>query len=164
MRRRSYDIVFTLALFALYSTIAFSLGALGSHIYQDTTATMSANYDRRTSVHYVAQKIRQSDVASASLRVEQLGDGDALVLTRLYSGAPYSTWLYVSQGNLYEVLMAADQRPETNYGQAIMPMTEMSIEVTDANTGLIGISFVLQNGQTADLHIYLRSIHVEEKQ
>jgi len=162
MRRRSFDIIFTLALFALYSTTALGISAVGSYVYRNTTDTMAHDYDRRTSVHYVAQKIRSADRSTTSLRIEQLGEGDALVITQPLSGGLYSTWLYVSDGYLYELLVGANEEPHIDYGQAIMPMQQIDAEIWGSDKVMLRVTFTLVDGMQSDLHISLRSISHED--
>ncbi|MDR0459798.1 MAG: DUF4860 domain-containing protein [Coriobacteriales bacterium] len=163
MRRHYFDIIFTLTLFALYTTIALSLSTIGAQVYTNTAQTLSSNFDQRTSVLYVTQKLRQNDV-SGLIRVEQLGDGDALVFTEVYEDQSYETWFYVADGFLREVLMLAGDQPDANYGQAIMPMQSMAVDSQRLSDGVLTISFIQLDGSVSVVDIHLQSLNSEQYQ
>ena len=156
MRRRLYDIVFALALFALYTSVALILVAIGARVYMSTENTMTRNYDERTSVLYVAQRVRQSD-SHGQIRVEQLAGSDALVFSETINGRSYETWLFVSEEHLCELLVAADQEPDIAMGQRIMPIQSMTIDSSRQSEGLLTIQFVLGSGQLTEIDVYIKS-------
>ena len=156
-RRRLYDIVFTLALFALYTTMALVLVAIGARVYLATSDTMTTNYNERTSVLYVAQRLRQNDVYG-QVRVEHLNGSDALVFSETIGDDTYETWLYVFDDQLCEILVARGSQADLRYGQRIMPMQSMTVDTSRLSDGLISVRFMLEDGQPSQIDIYLKSI------
>ncbi|MCL2136071.1 MAG: DUF4860 domain-containing protein [Coriobacteriia bacterium] len=156
MRRHFYDIVFTLVLFTLYTTVSLVLVDIGAHVYLTASDTMNSNYDQRTSVLYVAQRIRQND-SSGHIRIDQMGGSDAIVFTDVVSGSVYETWIYVSDGQLRELLISAGTEIDPDYGQAIMPMQSMVINQYDRASGLLTITFTMADGKTSQIDIYVKS-------
>jgi len=156
MPRRSFDILFSLALFVLYTTIAVSLSAVGARIYLNTSSTLAGDYDQRTGVLYVAQKLRQGD-AAGQVRLGELGDGDALVLGQSIGGVPCETWLYVHDGSLCELLLVGGATPEPGAGQAIMPMRSMRVDASRLQEGLLHIDFETADGEASAIDLHLRS-------
>jgi len=154
--KRSFDIIFSLVVFALYVVAALILVMIGGRVYQNASANMSTHYDQRTSVFYIAQRLRQSDDAG-QIRVEQLDGQDALVLTEVVGGQVYETWIYVQSGQLYEQLLAPGAQPSAAMGQAIMPMQALTVDGSQLNHGLLTVRFTLQNGSTTSIDLYLRS-------
>ena len=59
------DILFVLALFGVFAVSALSLVTIGADVYQHTVEDMSVNYDSRTAVSYIMEKVRQSDTADS---------------------------------------------------------------------------------------------------
>jgi hypothetical protein len=121
-----------------------------------TENTMTRNYDERTSVLYVAQRVRQSD-SYGQIRVEQLGASDALVFSETVNGRSYETWLYVNDEHLCELSVSADQEPNIAMGQRIMPIQSMTIDCSRQNDGLLTIQFVLESGQLTEIDVYIKS-------
>ncbi|MDR1714161.1 MAG: DUF4860 domain-containing protein [Coriobacteriales bacterium] len=159
-RRHSADILVVLTLFCVYTLSALLLVVIGARVYQDTAAVMTSNYDQRTSVLYVAEKLRQSDAAGA-VRFDAVAAGDgagvALVLTEQESGLGYETWIYVAEGTLYEQLVAPGDRPQPTLSQAIMPMQAMTLGAEAASDGLLEITFTTIDNSEHSITLYLNS-------
>ena len=78
--RHMVDILFVLALFAVFALSALLLVTFGSKIYQNTVTSMNDNYTLRNSYSYVTEKIRQSDTENA-LSIGSIKDESAIVIT-----------------------------------------------------------------------------------
>ncbi|MDR3052730.1 MAG: DUF4860 domain-containing protein, partial [Coriobacteriales bacterium] len=141
MKRRSVDLFVVLALFCVYITSALLLSTIGAGVYKDTAAVMQDNYDLRTGALYVAEKTRQSDVNGA-VRIDSYEGNDALVMTEQETGQGYETWIFVSDGVLYEEFIASGADVQLGNGQAIMPMQSMDLSL---NNELLSIDFVTVN-------------------
>lgn len=59
------DFLFTLSLFGVFTICALIVAAIGVQVYQNTVSNMENNYTVRTSLTYVAEKIRQHDEPAA---------------------------------------------------------------------------------------------------
>jgi len=156
VRRRFYDIAFTVALFALYTTIALVLVAIGARVYLHASETLTSNYNERTSTLYVAQRIRQND-SYDQIRVDKIVGSDALVFSKVVGERVFETWLYVYEGQLCELTIAAELGVDASYGQAIMPMQSMTIDLLSLEDGLISITFVMDDGQTTSIDVYVKT-------
>ena len=55
------DLLFTLALVCVFAASALMVVLIGANVYQNTVEGMDENFSARTSVTYVATKIRQND-------------------------------------------------------------------------------------------------------
>ena len=73
------DVLFTLGLLCVFTASALAVVLIGAHVYQSTAEDMDANYTTRTSLSYMAEKIRQHDV-SGSVSMGKIEDRDALIL------------------------------------------------------------------------------------
>ncbi|MCL2631972.1 MAG: DUF4860 domain-containing protein [Coriobacteriia bacterium] len=156
MRRRIYDVVFALALFALYTTIALVLVAIGARVYMSANETLTANYNDRTSVFYVAQRVRQND-SYDQIRVDRIFGSDALVFSETIDGYTFETWLYVYNGQLCEMLVFAGSEPDPVFSQNIMPLERMAIDTSRQSEGLLTINFTISVGDERQLDLYIRS-------
>jgi hypothetical protein len=150
-----------LALFCVFAVCALLLAAIGAGVYRNTAAVMESNYNERTSILYVAEKLRQNDVAGA-VRIDSVGASDALVLVEQVSGRNYETWLFVADGTLYEELLAPGGQPEATMGQAIMPMRDLRISANGLGDGCFTVSFTTVDGQVASMDFNLASTEVGE--
>ncbi|MCL1880082.1 MAG: DUF4860 domain-containing protein [Actinomycetia bacterium] len=156
VRRRSFSIVFILALFAVYTCCSLMLVSVGASVYRKTTATLADDYDSRTGILYIAERLRQSD-SQGSVRVDSLDGATALVLTREYGGQDYETWFYVSDSILREFLLAPGSKVDPSFGQPIMSMQSMDVDISKLGNGLIVVNFTTIDGTENSIQIFMES-------
>jgi hypothetical protein len=156
VKRHSLDLVVVVALFCVYATCALFLCVIGAEIYRDTAETMQQDYDQRTSVLYVAEKVRQNDVEGA-VRIDSVDGADALVLIEQQSGRGYEAWLFVQDRTLYEGLFAPGDTIDVKLCQPIMPMEQMAIQEAAEKAGMLSVTFSTVDGQTSSIDLWLRS-------
>lgn len=125
------DVLFTLALFCVFAATALIAVILGADIYSNTVSSMNRNYNTRTSISYLAEKVRQGDTAGGVATANVNGQ-DALVLTQLLDGKPYETWIYTGDGELREVMVASGIEVKPQDGQAIMPIGSLELQQNGA--------------------------------
>lgn len=75
------DFLFTLALFCVFAASALMVVVIGANVYRQTVRGMDSNYDSRTSLTYLTEKVRQNDAANA-VTIRSVGDSPALVLSQ----------------------------------------------------------------------------------
>ena len=75
------DFLFTLALFCVFAASALMVVIIGANVYRQTVDRMNGNYDSRTSLTYLTEKIRQNDAADA-VKISSVGESPALVLSQ----------------------------------------------------------------------------------
>ncbi len=119
------DIVFVLSLFCAFAVMALFVVVLGTNVYKSISANMNANYNSRTSVFYLTEKVRQTEGAD-SIEIREFGGSDALVLSQDLDGEIYETWIFVSDGYLSEVLLQQGKQPSAGFAQAIMQIKQLS--------------------------------------
>lgn len=126
------DILFVLALFGVFTISALMLVTIGSEVYRHTVDDMGSNYETRTAVAYITEKIRQNDsISSENVSISTLSGVPALTLTQNFNGETYCTYLYLHDGYLKELFMKSDGYLGDNMlaaGQNIMELTDFSIE------------------------------------
>lgn len=159
MRRHMADIFVVLTLFFAYAASAVLLCAIGAGVYQRTADNMQENYDIRTGVLYIAEKVRQNDMAD-SLRIEEFEDNTALVFIEQRTGLNYETWVYIYEDQLCELLIASGMELKPSNGQVIMPMRAMSLNKEDS--GLLRIALTDINGRDSSLDLYPKAFAKEE--
>lgn len=64
-RRFIVDVLFVLALFGVFAVSALVLVTIGADVYQHTVQDMNSNYETRTAVSYITEKVRQNDLTTA---------------------------------------------------------------------------------------------------
>lgn len=165
------DILFVLALFGVFTVSALILVTIGAKVYQRTVNDMSSNYETRTSVAYISEKLRQHDSALTSeaglensVCLSDLAGCPSLLLKQQTAGRTYFTYLYFYEGHLKELLIDSntqlgDSAPAA--GQNIMELSDFSIEQPKDN--LFCVTLVLPEGGSyrffISSHCSTQSIH-----
>lgn len=158
------DTLFILLLFTLFTISLLLLVSIGAKSYQNTTEVMSVNYDTRTSISYITEKIRQNDCLisseqTAGIFVTNLNDVETLVLTQEINEQCYYTYLYFYEGYLKELVVKSgvDLGEQTLLaGQNILKLNHF--EVTKISDKLISIKLITPDNQAHSLYV---STHCE---
>ena len=156
-KRRSFEVLLVLIVFCVYAAGSLFLCTIGANTYRQVTANMQANYDLRTGVLYLAEKTRQNDVAGG-VRVERYNGVDALVLTRQLADRSLETWIFVHEGKLCEVSIAAGTIDQLSVVllQPIMPMQAMKLTLDSKN--LLSITLQTTGGESSSIVLSLSSV------
>ncbi|MDR1796943.1 MAG: DUF4860 domain-containing protein [Clostridiales Family XIII bacterium] len=145
-RSHSFNLVFTILLLGIFAMAAIFVAVLGAKIYANSAEKLQANFDTRTSIVYLSEKIRTSAGAGGVSVQELEGVGDALVLTEAVDGKTYESWIYVRDGELCESTVSAGATVLPAAGQRIMTLKSFSAEVVD---GGVTLQVRTADGQTA---------------
>lgn len=155
------DILFVLALFGVFAVSALVLVTIGADIYQHTVNDMNTNYDSRTAIAYITEKIRQSDCVlsdgTPAVSIGTLEQTPALILTDELDGEYYCTYLYLHDGWLRELYMRQGAYLGDNMedaGKNILELESLSYEQAAPN--LLRVTMCMPDGNTKDLALSLR--------
>ena len=143
--RDTTEIMFVITLFFLYTICTMLLSMMVADTYRKGADRSERNYNMRTSVLYLTEKVRQTDAAEG-ISVRQTSQGDALVLGMSAEGERYETWIYVEDGYLCEVLLSKGADIAPGIGQKIMPLSSLNLQL--GQEGLLQICVTDQTGET----------------
>ena len=147
------DVLFVLALFCVFAVSALILLLIGANVYQKTVNDMDANYNGRTAVSYITEKIRQNDSDSA-VSVGTLMGKPSIILSQEVDGKVYQTYLYEYDGYLTELFTDPSLNLGDNIlkaGHPLFPITDFT--VTETTPSLY--HFVLTTKDTQSIHLYI---------
>jgi hypothetical protein len=125
-RKHFINLMFTLTLLGVFALTALSVAVLGARVYNLSASGMQANADTRTSLVYLAEKVRQSPRWNFEMR--KAGDADALVLKDTYENNVIESWIFASDGKLREVVVKAGAPVSSTDGQSIMSLKSLTFE------------------------------------
>lgn len=148
------DIIFVLSLFCVFAVLALFVVVMGANVYKGISQNMSVNYNARTSVTYITEKIRQND-NGGSISVKNVGDSSALVIAQDIEGEAFETWIYVSDGNLNETMVREGTAVSPGDGQTIMNL--QSLALAETKSGAMAVSVVDNEGNSFDSMVYMKS-------
>lgn len=143
----------TLVIIALFAVAALVLMAAGLQVYKNVVLAANENFELRTSLSYVATKVRQAD-RTGMVSVRDVDGTQVLALGEYIDDEYYETLIYFADGALYELLQPGDWEPELDFGFESMEIDSFSfsqegnvITLTSGNAG----------GETESLSVVLRS-------
>ena len=148
------DIVFALTLFCVFAVSLLAVVILGADIYGTTVEKMSENYELRTSLGYIAGKIKQND-NSAGIEATTFGGENAIALHQNINGTEFITYIYYYQGSLCEMFIAEGVDASPQAGQKIVDIKAFSAEKIADNA--FSISCTDSSGKSASQIISIRS-------
>lgn len=147
------DLLFTLALFCVFAASSFFVVLIGANVYRSTVRGMNHNFNVRTSLSYVCEKVRQNDTAGA-VRLDTLDSISALVLTQDYDGTAYETWIYPYNGSLMELFTQKGNAIDPSGGNPIMDVPSFTME--QLNGHLYRFSVTDEYGKTVSQMVHPR--------
>lgn len=147
VQRHMIDILFVLSLFCVFAVSSVLLILFGADIYKKTVQQMEDNYTSRTSIAYITEKIRQSDVEHA-IKIISQNDTQILMLTNVINDIPYAISLYEYDGYLYELFARTDLELPLDAGQPVMELHSLSFSQIKQNLLEITFSEDMNSEQT----------------
>lgn len=153
-QRHIIDVLFVLALFGIFALSAIFLITIGANIYGKTVNNMEKNFDTRTALAYITEKVRQSDL-EGQISVGELDGCPALIISSGTESNQYQTYLYEYQGSLKELMMKQDIVLSPSAGQDILSVSDFELEPVSSR--LINCRITIGSEQTYDLYISVHS-------
>lgn len=147
VQRHMIDILFVLSLFCVFAVSSVLLILFGADIYKKTVQQMEDNYTSRTSIAYITEKIRQSDVEHA-IKIISQNDTQILMLTNVINDIPYAISLYEYDGYLYELFARTDLELPLDAGKPVMELHSLSFSQIKQNLLEITFSEDINSEQT----------------
>lgn len=148
------DFIFVLVLFGVFMMSAFLLTTVGADVYKNTVSSMTNNYDTRTCISYLTEKIRQNG-SIYEPEIITHGDYKSLLLYQDIDDTTYCTYIYEKDGYLMELFSKknSDIGGELwDAGQKILEISQFDVIYTD--DGLIMISITTPKGITQEIVVY----------
>lgn len=128
------DFLFILALFGAFAISALFVVLFGAKVYQKTVSDMNSNYEKRTALSYVTEKIRShdysggADVSDVNLDASYGDEHTVLKLYQDVNGKRYVTYMFVADGYLKEYTASEDQEFDYSSGAEILPVSKFEVK------------------------------------
>lgn len=120
------DLLFTLALFCVFAASSLMVVLIGATVYKNSVKSMTENYDVRTSLTYLSQKMHQNDFAGGVI-LETVNEKPALVFEQEYSSATYQTWIYYEGGYIKELFTKKGNPFKAEIGSDIIEASDFNV-------------------------------------
>lgn len=126
-KKHNINLVFTLVLLGIFALSALSVAVLGAQVYGRTAEQMNNNFNTRTSLIYITEKIRQCP--GKNIEIKDVDGSQALVLSQKVDGKNYESWIFSSNGKLREVMVPNGSKVKAVDGQEIMDIGSFDLEL-----------------------------------
>lgn len=143
----------TIVLVALFAIAALVLLSAGMQVYQKVVLASNENFELRTSLSYVATKVRQFD-ETGLVDVRDIDGTSVLVLSQELDGDLYETLIYHYDGALCELMQEADSDTDLAFGFETLEIDDFNITKSGSAINLKACNAA---GDSESLTLYLRS-------
>lgn len=94
--------LFTMLLFLVFVLCALFTVLTGGKVYENISTRMEQTYTGSVALQYVANKVRQGDLAG-QVSVKEMEGAQVLELIQEIEGERYLTWIYYRDGSIREL-------------------------------------------------------------
>ncbi len=153
VRERRIDTVFVLMVACLFGLCSVFIAVMGAQVYRKVVQISDENFESRTGVYYVLNKLRASDETGGV----RLADKDGITVLEIAesgTAGQYQTYLYFYDGAVRELLTESAKPFAPADGLEIVKAKEFNVEETD---GLFTVSFRGESGEPVQASVRLRS-------
>ncbi|MCD8011918.1 MAG: DUF4860 domain-containing protein [Lachnospiraceae bacterium] len=127
-KQHSTDFLFTFLLLITFAIFALVLAGTGALVYQNSISSLDENYTSRTSIAYVAEKVRQYD-SEGQVSLSSVEDIPALkLLSDEEAETATCTYIYYYDGFLRELFVREETTPTAAMGSALVELSDFTIE------------------------------------
>ncbi len=152
IRKDTISVVFVVSLFLLYTAGSLILAIIGTEVYADSADVSEKNYNMRTSLFYLTEKVRQSE-GDTQIRTDSVFGGDALVIREEIGDYTFDTYIYIEDGYLCELSIIADTEVTEDIGQRIMELSALELSLSD--DGVLFVEITDGSGNKFDTNLFL---------
>jgi len=150
-KKHSINMMFTILLLGIFALTAIFVAVMGARVYANSADKLHANFDTRTSIVYLSEKIRTNPGDNYSVR--EVDGNTALVLTEELGQYVFESWIFVRNDRLCEITVMQGDTVLPGVAQQIMDLRSLDARLVD---GGIEITVVTVAGDTNSTFISQR--------
>lgn len=147
-KKHSIDVFFVLCIFLAFAMSLSGLLIVGAKTYRSINENTQDNYQLRTSLLYVSNKIKAFN-ENGMIYQGNFNGTDALFLEEKLDGVSYTTKIYAYEGELYELFAEADNDLDAVSGTKITDAA--ALEVTEVEKNLLKITVESPKGKKTSI-------------
>ncbi len=144
----------TIVILGAFAIAALVLANVGIRVYQNVVVANNENFELRTSLNFVATKVRQKDTG-ATLRIEEIKGIPMLIMTYTESnGMKGETLIYFHDGYLREYMRLAGIDFNPDLGMEMIEISDFTMEIEG---NILTMTAVNKAGETDSLKLSIRT-------
>ncbi len=154
------DVIFMIAVFGVFMLSALFVVVFGAKIYKRTAHDMSVNFNSRTALAYITEKMHQHDRKNGAEVIFE--DGAPILKLRQYINSDeYCTYLYEDDGCLKELTARGDVGLVRSSGKKIINLK--SFNATRETDSLYRFDLEDEEGNPLRFYVSMYSYTDEEE-
>ncbi len=139
-KKSSLDSVFVLTVFTLFVCCLLFAVLTYAGVYKSTGERINERFNNATTVSFITRKLQSYDMAGA-ISVRTLEGKSVLCLDEELDGEQYTTYIYHSDGYLYELFTSSHNSFDETAGNQLLKCDYFDIRLSGQN-----VSFEIKNG------------------
>ncbi len=148
------DVIFMITVFGVFMLSALFVILFGAKIYKKTAHDMTVNFNSRTALAYVTEKVHQHDRrGGVSISIEEANP--VLTLRQFINSDEYCTYLYEDNGYLKELTAKGDVPLVKSAGKEILKLK--SFTAAAVSDSLYRFNIEDDEGNTTEFYVSLYS-------
>lgn len=148
------DVIFMITVFGVFMLSALFVVLFGAKIYKRTAHDMSVNFNSRTALAYVTEKVHQHD-RRGGVDITIKDGKPVLKLTQYINSDEYCTYLYEHGGYLKELTAKGDIDLVKSAGKEILKISEFTAQ--KENDSLYRFVIADDEGNETEFYVSLYS-------
>ncbi len=148
------DVIFMITVFGVFMLSALFVVLFGAKIYKRTAHDMSVNFNSRTALAYVTEKVHQHD-RRGGVDITIKDGKPVLKLTQYINSDEYCTYLYEHGGYLKELTAKGDVGLVKSAGKEILKISEFTAQ--KENDSLYRFMIADDEGNETEFYVSLYS-------
>lgn len=152
--QHNVDVIFVMMVVCIFAICSLFVILLGGQVYRNIQMRTEQNFETRTGISYLMNKIRSYDGKASVLMVERVSQKGLTI----QSGG-YHTYIYYSDGALREYTADAGMAFDPSLGETIA--TASGLEFT-MNERVLTITITEASGEKTECSLALRSAEIKE--
>ena len=144
-KKHSIDVLFMFVLFAVFAILSVLIIFIGSGVYSRITENKVINEQTRTTLSYIANKVRETDGIENIYLTEKEGS-QVLVLKAEYEDYAADTWIYEYDSKLMEMTVDSGDEFELRFGDVLLDTDGVEFYI-DEEEKLLKVSIFDKNAK-----------------
>lgn len=145
--------LFSIMLFFLFTLCMVLVMVIGANVYKNIVVRMDQNFNYRTAISYITNKVHQFD-REGQVGVAEIEGRQVLELREEANGCQYHTLIYCMDGEIKELYKAVEDELTLDAGVGIVAAMAVEFQLLEAD--LLQIT-VEGSGGTQSMYLNLRS-------
>jgi hypothetical protein len=149
-KKNVYTFLTVLILFCVFASVFLLLVSAGGGVYKKTVDRMDESYEIRTSLSYVANKVRSAP--PGDVHVTEMEDRNVLAIEDTVGDQAYVTYIYFYDGALKELYQKKGKELQMDFGEEILRTGRVDI---GWENDLLTVGILTGRGTNESISIYL---------